>query len=95
MFFWLQAGDQLELERSLGLGFGFPAVVAVSPSKLLFSTMRSAFDAENVSNFMTKTMTGSTPFDPIPRSLLRFKKVSKWDGKDAQPIGEVSYDDEL
>jgi protein disulfide-isomerase A6 len=95
MFFWLQAGDQLELERHLGLGFGFPAVVAISPSKNLFATMRSAFDAENVSIFMTKTVTGSTPFDPIPKSLLRVKKASKWNGKDASPIGEDSYDDEL
>jgi len=31
VFFWLQSGDQLELERNLGLGFGFPAVIAVSP----------------------------------------------------------------
>jgi len=30
-WFWLQAGDQLDLERSLNLGFGFPAVVAISP----------------------------------------------------------------
>ena len=95
MFFWLQAGDQLELERSLGLGFGFPAVVAVSPSKNLFATMRSAFDAENVSIFMTKTVTGSAAFDPIAKFGFRLKKTSKWDGKDAKPIGEDSYDDEL
>jgi hypothetical protein len=30
-WFWLQAGDQLDLEKSLNLGFGFPAVVAISP----------------------------------------------------------------
>lgn len=30
-WFWLSAGDQLDLERSLNLGFGFPAVVAISP----------------------------------------------------------------
>ena len=30
-FFWLQAGDQLDTERMLNLGFGFPAVVAISP----------------------------------------------------------------
>lgn len=32
-FFWLQAGDQLDLERKLNLGFGYPAVIAVSPNK--------------------------------------------------------------
>lgn len=30
-FFWLQAGDQLDTERAMNLGFGFPAVVAISP----------------------------------------------------------------
>lgn len=30
VFFWLQAGDQLDLERSLNLGFGYPAVIAAS-----------------------------------------------------------------
>jgi protein disulfide-isomerase A6 len=34
-WFWLQAGDQLPLEESLSLGFGFPAVVAYSPVKKL------------------------------------------------------------
>jgi hypothetical protein len=32
-FFWLQAGDQLDLEKTLNLGFGFPAVVAIAPQK--------------------------------------------------------------
>ena len=30
-WFWLQAGDQLDLERQLNLGFGFPALVAIAP----------------------------------------------------------------
>ena len=29
-WFWLQAGDQLDLERELNLGFGFPAAIAIS-----------------------------------------------------------------
>lgn len=42
-WFWLQAGDQLDLERDLNLGFGFPAVIAIAPQKKLFATMRSSF----------------------------------------------------
>jgi len=30
-WFWLSAGDQLDTERQLNLGFGFPAVVVISP----------------------------------------------------------------
>lgn len=91
-FFWLQAGDQLDLERNLGLGFGFPAVVAVSPAKSLYATMRSAFSNENVNTFLTKVITGSSPTDPLPKGGFTVKKVSKWDGKDAAPIIEENYE---
>jgi len=93
-FFWLQAGDQLDLERSLGLGFGFPAVIAVSPSKGVVATMTASFNKENLSNFVTKVMTGSARTDKLPPSGMVFKKRSKWDGKDAEPIVE-DWGDEL
>lgn len=48
-WFWLSAGDQLDLERDLNLGFGFPAVVAISPQKKMIATMRSSFSESNVS----------------------------------------------
>ena len=43
VFFWLQSGDQLDLERKMNLGFGYPAVVAISPNKQVFATMRGTF----------------------------------------------------
>jgi len=52
-FFWLSAGDQLDLERSLNLGFGFPAMIAIAPSKDIVATMTGAFNKENSSNFIT------------------------------------------
>ena len=48
VFFWLQSGDQLDLERKMNLGFGYPAVVAISPVKQVFATMRGSFSQENV-----------------------------------------------
>ena len=42
-FFWLQSGDQLDLERKLNLGFGYPAIIAISPAKSVFATMRGSF----------------------------------------------------
>lgn len=48
-WFWLSAGDQLDLERDLNLGFGFPAVVAISPQKKMIATMRGSFAENNVS----------------------------------------------
>jgi protein disulfide-isomerase A6 len=87
-FFWLQAGDQLDLERSLNLGFGFPAMIAVSPNKSFVATMTGAFNKENTSSFMTKVMSGGARTDSLPKSGMVFKKRSKWDGKDAEPIVE-------
>ena len=37
--FWIQAGDQLDLERDLNLGFGFPAVIAIAPKKKLIGVL--------------------------------------------------------
>jgi len=59
VFFWLQAGDQLDLERALNLGFGYPAVIAVSPNKNVYATMRGAYNRENTNSFLTSVMTGS------------------------------------
>jgi len=42
-FFWLSAGDQLDLERDLNLGYGFPAVVAIAPKKNKIGYQRGSF----------------------------------------------------
>ena len=58
VYFWLAAGDQLDLERKLNLGFGYPAVLAVSRTKNVVATMRSSFSVQNTNEFITKVMTG-------------------------------------
>lgn len=93
-FFWLQAGDQLDLERSLNLGFGYPAVIAVSPNKSVVATMTASFNKDNLGNFITKVMSGGAATNALPKGGFQVKKASKWDGKDAEPIVEdYSYDD--
>ena len=88
VFFWLQSGDQLDLERKLNLGFGYPAVVAIAPNKQVFATMRGSFSYDNVNEFLTKVLTGSAPVDKLPPTGIEIRKADKWDGKDAQPIVE-------
>jgi len=78
----------MDIERKMNLGFGYPAVVAISPKKQVFATMRGSFNESNVSDFLTKVTTGSAGTDKIPGGVLEFKKADKWDGKDAQPIVE-------
>jgi hypothetical protein len=54
-WFWLQAGDQLELERELQLGSGFPALVAITYNKnrkrKLIATMRTSFTFTDLHKF--------------------------------------------
>ena len=94
VFFWLQSGDQLDLERQMNMGFGYPAVVAVSPSKQVYATMRASFSFSNLNEFLLKVMTGQAPVDKLPPGGVVIKKADKWDGKDAAPIVE-EHEEEL
>lgn len=91
-FFWLQAGDNIDLENSLGLGFGFPAVVAVSPQKQQFGVMKGSFSEDGLKNFLDGLLIGKTNLQPLPPQF-EFKKVDAWDGKDAPPIEEPDLED--
>ena len=51
-------GDQLLLEQTLGLGFGYPAVVAVSGSKRRFAVQRDAFGDANTAKFVKDIVSG-------------------------------------
>ena len=76
------------MERKLNLGFGYPAVVAISPNKEVYATMRGSFNADNVNSFLVKVMTGSAPVDKLPVGGIEIRKADRWDGKDAAPIIE-------
>eukprot|EP00922_Rhytidocystis_sp_ex-Travisia-forbesii_P072773 GHVS01108486.1.p1 GENE.GHVS01108486.1~~GHVS01108486.1.p1 ORF type:complete len:459 (+),score=112.32 GHVS01108486.1:123-1499(+) len=80
-FFWSQGGDQLDLEQQLNLAFGYPAVVALSLDKQVFSVHRGDFSQESMRAFLR--MKGSV--EPLPKELKKVVTVEKWDGKDALP----------
>ena len=90
-WFWLSAGDQLDLERSLNLGFGFPAVIAVSPQKKLVSTMRMSFSFNNMKEYLGELLIGKGKLEPL-KVDIKIKKSDPWDGKDA-PVIEEEYED--
>lgn len=92
VFFWLAAGDQLDLERKLNLGSGYPTIVAVSRTKGVFATMLSSFSQQNIHEFITKVLTGSASVQTLAKDALTFKKTAKWDGKDAPVIEEEPLD---
>lgn len=83
VFFWLQAGDQLDLEKELNLGFGFPAVVAIAPSKNKVSIMKGSYD--QLDSFLSDLIIGKAVLDDLKQKPA-FKKADKWDGKDAPPL---------
>jgi hypothetical protein len=56
--------------------------------------MKAAFNGETLSNFLTDLMSGRVSLDDL-KGKLAIKKADKWDGKDAQPIVEESYSDDL
>ena len=91
-FFWLQSGENIDLENNLGLGFGFPAVVAISPQKKQYGVMKGAYSEEGLKDFINGLMIGKTVLSALPNNF-KFKKVSAWDGKDAPPIEEIDLED--
>jgi protein disulfide-isomerase A6 len=90
-WFWLSAGDQLDLERSLNLGFGFPAVIAISPQKKLISTMRMSFSYPNMKEYLGELLIGKGNLEAL-KTDITIKKADAWDGKDA-PVIQDEYED--
>lgn len=92
-WFWLQAGDQLDLERDLNLGFGFPAVIAISPQKKMMATMRGSFTTKDIKQFCADLMTGRARLEDLKKPF-DIKRVDQWNGKDAPKIEEEPLEDD-
>ena len=69
----------------MNLGFGFPAVVAISPNKNKVSIMKAAFSGDGLNNFLSDLMSGKVGLDDLKGKIV-VKKADKWDGMDAKPI---------
>lgn len=78
----------MDIERQLNLGFGFPAVVAISPNKSKVSTLKGSFSDDKLADFLSDLMSGRVALDDLKQKLA-IKKADKWDGKDSQLIVEV------
>lgn len=93
--FWLQAGDQLDLERQLNLGFGFPALVVVSPTKSMFGMLQGSFSEAGIKDYLRMAGGGQVRnLSALPTTGFKVKKTDKWDGKDAPVIEEEPLDDD-
>jgi hypothetical protein len=78
----------MDTERQLNLGFGFPAVVAISPNKNKFAILKGSFSEDKLGDFLSDLMSGKVSLDDL-KTKLAIKKADKWDGNDAKPLEEV------
>lgn len=56
--------------------------------------MKAAFNGDTLGSFLSDLMSGRVALDDL-KTKPAFKKADKWDGKDAQPVVEETYGDEL
>ena len=69
-------------------------MVVVSPTKKVFGTMRGAYNQKGLGDYLRSATSGTIRnLEPYPKTGMTFKKVSKWDGKDAAPIVEEPLED--
>ena len=83
-FLWAQAGDQFEFEEKLNLGFGYPAVVAISYKKQMYGVMRDSFDSKGLDRFVTGLMSGHVSLYKIHGDLPKIKKAKVY-----EEVGEL------
>lgn len=89
-FIWVQGGDYYEFEEGLNLGSGYPAVVAVSVSKNVYSIMRSAYTKKNIETYINGLLSGKEASYKL-KEMPQIRTVEKWDGEDKKR--EEIYDD--
>jgi protein disulfide-isomerase A6 len=83
-FLWAQGGDYYSLEESLGLGSGYPALVAISVNKMKYAPLTGSFSQKNVDFFVKSLIAGKQSLFNL-RDAPKVSSVKEWDGKDAQP----------
>jgi protein disulfide-isomerase A6 len=88
-FLWFEGGNaQVELETTLGLTFGFPALVAISLDREALAVMHGAFRETNIQTFLHGITTGRQSVMPlqVPGADLPVATTEPWDGKDGKPL---------
>ncbi|KAI3364236.1 hypothetical protein L3Q82_011037, partial [Scortum barcoo] len=90
---WTEAGAQMELEASLGIGgFGYPAMAAINTRKMKFALLRGSFSETGIHEFLRELSVGRGSTATFGGgSMPKIHTVEAWDGKD----GQVSTDDNM
>ena len=72
-FLWAQGGDNFDFEESIGLGFGFPSIVAINHGKKKYSIMRAQYSKENVDKFIGDLLLGRVPVYNLKDNMPKIK----------------------
>lgn len=90
---WTEAGAQLDLETSLGIGgFGYPAMAAVNARKMKFALLKGSFSEQGINEFLRELSFGRGSTSPVGGgSIPKINSVEPWDGKD----GELPVEDDI
>ncbi|CAK9134759.1 unnamed protein product [Ilex paraguariensis] len=90
-YVWAAAGKQPDLEKHVGVGgYGYPALVAMNVKKGAYTSLRSAFERDQIVEFVKEAGyggKGNLPLDGTPVIV----KTEPWDGKDGQIIEEDEF----
>jgi protein disulfide-isomerase A6 len=91
-FMWFEGGNyQTQLEESMELTFGFPAIAAYSMDKGVYAVHRASFTEQNIRKFLTGITTGKSPTYKV-RDMPKVVTVDPWDGKDGVPFEEEPFE---
>ena len=88
-YVWTEAGQQTQLEETLGFGgFGYPAMAVANLKKQKYSVLRGSFSKDGVNEFLRDISFGRGQTAPI-NGELKVVTAEPWDGKDGQmPVEE-------
>ncbi|CAL5336368.1 unnamed protein product [Camellia sinensis] len=90
-YVWAAANKQLDLEKHVGVGgYGYPALVALNVKKGAYAPLRSAFERDQIVEFVREAGRGGKGNLPL-ESLPSIVKTEPWDGKDGQIIEEDEF----
>ncbi|WPT13493.1 Protein disulfide-isomerase like 2-2 [Picochlorum sp. SENEW3] len=91
-WFWVQGAAQSNLEEALGVGgYGYPAFVALNPTKEKYASLKSGFEKEHVKEFMDNVRRGQEPVVSTSGDIKEIKTIDAWNGQDEEEIMEEEF----
>ncbi|KAL6536845.1 Protein disulfide-isomerase 2-3 [Orobanche hederae] len=90
-YLWVAAGKQPGLEKHVGVGgYGYPALVALNLKKKAYAPLKSAFERDQIIEFVKEAGRGGKGNLPLEGSPA-IENTEPWDGKDGQIIEEDEF----